>query len=273
MNFDYKNMDPEKKTRIRRVVRIVLIVLLVLFVLNLVTEHGYRVENDGKQVNTITFSGHGEVQAVPDIANVDFTIRKDASTVKVAQDDVAVVEKNVLASLKANGILDTDIKTTSASFSPKYEYKYTKIDTTLCTQYGCPPAPGKNVIVGYEAYESITIKIRNTDSTGKVIQDLGALGVTDLNGPNFTVDNEDALKDTARQKAIDDAKVKAKELAKELGVRLGKITSYTEGNNYPVPMYAKNAMLDSTASGAAPAVIPKGENTISSDVSITYELR
>jgi len=269
-----ENMPPEKKAKIKKVFKIVLIVLVVLCVIDVCVggRHGYKY-GDNSQVNTITFSGHGEVQAIPDIANVDFTIRKEASTVKVAQDNVAKVEKDVLASLKANGIADKDIKTTSASFNPKYEYKYTKVDTTLCTQYGCPPTPGKNVIVGYEAYESITIKIRNTDSTGKVIQDLGTLGVTDLNGPNFAVDNEDGLKVIARKEAIDDAKTKAQSLAKDLGVRLGKITSFSEGNNYPVPMYAKNAMMDSVSSGAAPAVIPKGENTISSDVSITYELK
>ncbi len=45
---------------------------------------------------TISFSGHGEVTAVPDIANVSFTILKDSKTVADAQAGVATVEKSAL---------------------------------------------------------------------------------------------------------------------------------------------------------------------------------
>jgi uncharacterized protein YggE len=39
-------------------------------------------------------------------------------------------------------------------------------------------------------------------------------------------------------------------------------------------MYAENSMMSAgVAPKAAPAVIPKGENTISSDVTITYEIK
>jgi hypothetical protein len=132
------------------------------------------------------------------------------------------------------------------------------------------------VIVGYEAYENISVKIRKVDDVGKIVQGLGTLGVTDLNGPNFAIDNEDGLKAQAQKLAIDDAKAKAKVLAGNLGVRLGKITSFNDNNLYSVPMYATNSM-DKSASGiapsAAPAVVPAGENLITSDVTLTYEIR
>src|ERR1035437_10540821 len=72
---------------------------------------------------TISFSGHGEVTATPDIANVYFTISKDASTVKDAQAGVATIEKSTLAVLQAKGVADKDIQTADASFNPKYEYR------------------------------------------------------------------------------------------------------------------------------------------------------
>jgi len=62
-------------------------------------------------------------------------------------------------------------------------------------------------------------------------------------------------------------------LAKDLGIRLGKMTSFNEGGNYPVPMYTNAKMMDSAVGASAPAVLPVGENTISSDVTITYEIR
>ncbi|MFA5936404.1 MAG: SIMPL domain-containing protein [Candidatus Paceibacterota bacterium] len=260
-------LSSEQKIRLYRGIKIALIAFLVAIFVNSFTQFCHNGNYD-KTENTITFSGHGEVTAVPDIASVYFTISQDAKTVKEAQTKVAEIEKKALASLKANEIEEKDIKTTDASFYPKYEYQYdTKIPVTSSYR------PGKSVIVGYTASESITVKIRNTDNAGKIIQELGTLGVSNLSGPNFTIDNEDGLKAEARKKAIDDAKEKAKILAKDLGVKLGKITSFNESGNYPVPMYAKSMMDESISGSSAPAEIPKGENTISSDVSITYEIK
>ena len=237
---------------------------------------------------TISFSGHGEVTATPDIANIYFNISKDAATVKEAQAGVAVIEKKALDFLKTKNIADKDIQTANASFYPKYEYQNAVcppipspipmgtgaagVSVNQTAPYYCPP--GKQVAVGYTASESITVKIRNTDSVGDVMQGLGATGVSDLSGPDFAIDNEDALKAQARKKAIDDAKAKAEALAQDLGVTLGKISSFNDsGNNYPI-MYAESAMAkDSAGVAPAPALIPKGVDTISSDVTITYEIR
>ena len=263
------------KKNLYRVLVVLGIVLCLFFVARFLSEfRSYGMMGDRVE-NTISFSGHGEVTAVPDIANVYFTISKDAKTVKEAQELVAQIEKKSLDFLKANSILEKDIKTSNASFYPKYEYVNDTKIAMPCNQYGCPPQPGKNIITGYTASESITVKVRKTDDVGKIMQGLGELGVSDLNGPNFAIDNEDGLKAEARKKAIDDAKSKAKILAKDLGIRLGKIASFSENGNYPGPMmYGKATMM--VADGAresAPAEIPKGENIISSDVTITYEIR
>ena len=105
------------------------------------------------------------------------------------------------------------------------------------------------------------------------MQGLGTLGVSELNGPNFAIDNENDLKAEARKKAIEDAKKKAEVLAKDLGVHLGDITGFSEsGNYYPMPMYSKGMALDS-AQAPISAELPKGQNTISSDVTVTYEIK
>src|SRR3989344_5161136 len=247
-----------------------LVILSLFFVVKLLAEwKSYRMLSG---YNTITLSGHGEVSAVPDIANVYFTIRKDGKTVKEAQEAVATIEKASLDFLKANNVEEKDIKTVNASFNPKYEYQYDAKMLMPCNEWGCPPRPGKDVISGYEAYENITVKIRNTDDVGKIMQGLGSLGVSDLSGPNFAIDDEDALKAEARKKAIEDAREKAKVLTKDLGVRLGKITSFSENGNYPYYSYDKT-MMSAGGAGVLPAEIPKGENTITSDVTITYEIR
>ena len=270
---------------IYRVSLVFFVILSLFFVVKLLAEFRSYSMMGSSGANTITLSGHGEVQAVPDIANVYFTISKDAATVKDAQNSVAVIEKKALDLLKAKGVEDKDIKTANASFYPKYEYQKSicpqipvgegraGITVSPSSPYYCPG--GKQVIVGYTASESITVKVRKSDDAGAIMQELGTVGVTDLNGPNFTIDNEDALKAEARKKAIDDARVKAEVLANDLGVRLGRISTFSEGGGYGGPIYyAKDAMLQNSGSTApAPAEIPKGENTISSDVTITYEIK
>src|SRR3989338_3138539 len=151
------------KKKIFKVLFVLLIILSAYFAVKIFSE----IKKDsmlGQSLEpaTISFSGHGEVTAVPDIANIYFTISKDDKTVKDAQAGVAAVEKKALDILKAKGVADKDIKTADASFYPKYEYKQ-----AICPQsplgsgmmqptYYCPP--GKQVLTGYTASESITVK-------------------------------------------------------------------------------------------------------------------
>src|SRR3989338_1094536 len=268
-------MPNEYIKNLYRVSLVFVVVLSLFFAVKFLSEFRSYGMMGSNEANTITLSGHGEVSAVPDIENIYFSIHKEGKTVKEAQEAVATVEKSAFDSLKASGVAEKDIKTSNASFNPKYKYVYDTRVSMPCTQYGCPPNSGDNVIVGYEAYESITVKVRNTDEVGKIMQDLGTLGVTDLNGPDFSIDDEDALKAEARKEAIEDARTKAKVLANDLGVRLGRIASFSENDGYGGPIYyAKDAMmLEGASTAPAPAQIPKGDNIISSDVTVTYEIR
>ena len=101
---------------------------------------------------------------------------------------------------------------------------------------------------------------------------MGALGVTDMGGLNFTNDKYDDLVKQARDQAIVQARSEAKKLAKSLGVRLVKIVGYSEGST---PIYYDRMMsIAPTAMGkSAEAVLPTGENKITSNVSITYEIK
>src|SRR5690606_38170187 len=100
-------------------------------------------------------------------------------------------------------------------------------------------------------------------------------GVTDIYGPNFTVDDETELKREARQKAIEDARAKARQLADDLDVRLVRVVSFSENGGGYYPMFARGAAMDMAVSSEAKAApeLPTGENTITSYVTITYEIR
>jgi uncharacterized protein YggE len=90
----------------------------------------------------------------------------------------------------------------------------------------------------------------------------------------FTIDDADKLKAEAREKAINDAKVKARELRGQLGVRLGRIVSFSENTGgYPMPMYEMKGAATGMGGGGGGPELPTGENEITVNVSITYEIK
>jgi uncharacterized protein YggE len=221
----------------------------------------------------ITVTGHGEVNAVPDLATIYFSVEESKDTQKVASEAVNAKVSKVLAFLKEAGIDEKDIKTEGYNSYPKYN------SPNPCPMYYSekmlPCIQSETKIVGYTVSQSITVKIRKIDDNlSKVIDGINGFGVTNMSGPTLAIDDEDGLKAEARKEAIKEAREKAKVLSRDLGVRLGDVTSFNENyGGYPM-YYAKGAMaFDAVAESAPAPEIPKGENTISSDVTITYEIK
>ena len=120
----------------------------------------------------------------------------------------------------------------------------------------------------------MTVKIRDTSKVGAIVDGLGAAGATGLSGPNFTVDDMDAVNATARAAAIKDAQSKADILAKQLGVRLVRIVHYSDSSAtpvYPMAYAAKSVGMDAAAVPAPE--ISVGQNKYTSNVTITYEIK
>ncbi len=247
-------------------------VIIGLIVLAIICVHSYggrgmmgRYGQDGVQ-NTISVSADGEVTAVPDIASINFTLSKDAATSGTASKNLNEITTTVLNYLKEQKIAEKDIKAEYGGVNPKYS------NTPIyCVTVPCPQPESK--ITGYTATQSITVKIRDVDTANDIKTGLSKIGVDMISGPTFMIDDEQALKDTARGIAIKNAREKAEILAKQLGVKLGKVASFSEnGGGYPI-MYAKSSMMMDSAMGAAAPVLPKGENKITSNVTITYSIR
>ena len=220
------------------------------------------------QVASLSVSGEGEVTAKPDIATVTFTIRGSAKTVPEAQ---KLAEAKITAGIKALVALgvnkDTDVKTLSYIVNPKYESQ----QVGYCSGYVCPPT--KTIVTGYEVSQSVTVKVRKVDQAGEVLGALGKVNITEISGPDFTVDDMDKVQADAKAIAIKDAKEKAEVTAKALGVRLGAITQFSEDNGgyYPV-MYRSGGQMMADAKSES-VTVPQGENVIKSRVTITYTLK
>jgi uncharacterized protein YggE len=224
----------------------------------------------GKDVeNTITVSGEGERFARPDTATFTFAATAEAKVVADAQQQVRVIVDASLVFLREQGIEERDIKTVGYDVYPRYEYREDSIRS--CPIGYCPPS-GEQVLAGYTVTETISVKIRDEAKVGAILGGVGTAGVSTISGLTFTIEDEDVLKREARQAAIEEARRKAEELAGDLGVRLVRITAFTESGDMPV--YARLETVNQDAVGGVPTPqVPAGENRIVSQVSITYEIR
>ena len=135
----------------------------------------------------------------------------------------------------------------------------------------CPPTESK--VIGYTASQTVTVKVRNLDNVGSIVTALGSAGVSNISGPDFTIDNPDAVQAQARALAIADARNQAGTLAHDLGVQIVRVVSYSEnGSRYPGPVMMA---AESSAGGKASVTpsVPVGQNDVVVDVSVTYEIR
>jgi hypothetical protein len=217
--------------------------------------------------NSISVTGQGESVSVPDIATFNFSVSADAKNVSDAQAEVTKSTDAILAGLKDLGIAEKDIKTIDYSVYPKYSYT-----STLCMNGYCPPS--KQILDGYTVNQSMMIKVRKTSDAGKALALVGDKGATNVSGLNFTTDDPDKNQNEARAKAIDNAKLKADDLAKHLGVRIVRVVGYTDNFNNPTPIYGMGygagPMMKSTDSTPT---VPTGENKTTASVTVTYEIR
>ncbi|MGH2562894.1 MAG: SIMPL domain-containing protein [Ginsengibacter sp.] len=262
-------IPPNEKIRIAKIAVIFMIIVSAYFAVRIISEvKGLSFIGGGiPATNTMSFDGTGEVTAVPDMATINFTIVEDSKEVKDAQNKVTTIETAALNFLDKNGVDKKDIQTQNYSSYPKYDYG------TPCSGLSMPCRPTNPTIIGYEVSEYVSVKIHDLTNVGTIVQGIGGIGVSNMDGPNFSIENEDTLKEQARKLAIDQAKDKAQTLARDLGVQLVRIVNFSENGNSPI-MYAKGMALDSVAAPSAPApALPTGENKITSNVSITYEIR
>jgi uncharacterized protein YggE len=129
-------------------------------------------------------------------------------------------------------------------------------------------------LTGYDVSQTISVKIRKLSEAGKLFSSIGSAGVTNINGLTFSVNNPDKIKEVARAKAIKQAQDKAESLAKQLGVDLVRVTSFYENDNsYPRPMYGMGGAMELSSKAVDSPEIVVGEKKITSNVSVTYEIR
>ena len=253
-------MDQEKKCLLKDakfVLALILVVgVILLGVLSILRQK--IVSNNDYQFSV---SSEGEVFAKPDIATISFGVQTDRYDEAVEATQAGNVKMNaVMDSLKELGIEEKDIKTTQYNLNPVYSW---------------PKDEGVRQLSGYELYQSVTVKIRDLEKIGEIIEAVSSVGANQIGNVNFTIDDTEELQAEARADAIAKAKLKAKDIAKQAGISLGKIINVYESSN-PQPVMYRNDFAYSEAVGMGAGAIPDvatGEMEVTVNVTLTYKIK
>lgn len=207
----------------------------------------------------ISVEATGESKIEPNLAIVNFSLRTEGETQEEAQSENATNANALLELIIAAGIPETDVQTQNYNLSENRVYNSDINDFENR---------------GFVANQSIRVEIRDQSLVETIIELGKSEGVTNVQGPNFQIDDPDVYKDMARADAIAKAQAKAEAIAKDLGVQLGDVQHYNEWNyNQPMPYYDSRIESAVGYGGAATPEIAPGQETVSLTVSIGFELK
>lgn len=182
---------------------------------------------------------------MPDRAHFSFGVQAQSRTASQALEAADSQLRRVVAALRDAGVAQADIQTEQISLSPR-------------------TSEDGEAIVGYNAVSSVSVRVRNLDRAGPVVDAAVAAGANQVYGPSLTRSDQAAVYRSALKAAYADARAKAQALAEAAGVTLGAMTSTVEGGgSMPMPLAAGRAE-------DAKATIEPGTQDVQASVSVTF---
>lgn len=218
---------------------------------------GKFVETRDRERTMINVSGEGRVFAAPDIAELSFGVQTGrVATAKVAMEKLRKDMDAIFRAVKDHSVEEKDIRTEHFSLNPVYDW-----------------TEGGQIFRGFEANQSFRAKVRDLDQVDEVLTAATDAGANQAGNVQFTLDDPEKQRAIAREEAIREAEEKAKSLAVSLGKRLGKLRGFSEGGGgwiQPMMMRAEKAGM---GGGAPDLPLPAGEQEVTVQVTLTYELK
>jgi uncharacterized protein YggE len=215
---------------------------------------GPAVAGSSDDGHTISVTGEGSVQGVPDTLTATFRVHDRAADVQAALDAANHHVDQVIAALRHKGVNNKDMQTADLSLDTSYD------------QNGHPN--------GYEASESLSVRIKGLDHVGQVLSAAAtsASNSISIDGLSLDITEDAALIDRARAKAFAEAKAAAAQNAALADRRLGDVVSIketTEGSSTPVPQPFYADALHATAKSIA---IRPGQQPVSVRLAVVWTI-
>lgn len=205
---------------------------------------------------TLSLSVSEAIEAEPDLAIVSGGVSTVAPTATEALRRNSEEMATVIAAVRRAGIAAADVQTQGIGLNPQYNYEGRRD--------GQPP-----VFTGYQATNTVSLRIKDVARVGPILDALVTAGATNLSGPNYTLENADALEQAARLRTIAKAQGQADAYARAAGFRTARLTSISEGGSSgPQPM--QSFRRDAVQSAPAVVAPPTAPGLVRSEVSVSF---
>lgn len=214
--------------------------------------------------NQIVVTGQDKVTAVPDMAEIVFAVRTQASTAQECQQKNSEDLNAAIEVLKGLGVEENSMQTSSYGMNPIYDWNSSTQEIT-----------------GYEMDTSLTVSDIPIDQAGQVISQAVAAGVNSLDSVSYFCSTYDENYQEALAKAVDMARTKAQALAEAGGRSLKEVVSIEEYGYDPYQRYSsggsRNMAVAETAAAAPGAMaadigVMPGEVDVEAQVTVTFSL-
>jgi uncharacterized protein YggE len=203
----------------------------------------------------IVVSGEATVRRVPDLAVVSLSVSVQNRQTAPARDEANRRASAILARLRELKVPDADVQAPALTVQPTYDY-----------------GRGAPKITGYQAARPMTIRVRDIDLLGTILDGLVDDGATHVHGTSMELADAEAASREALAAAVGVARSRAEALATAAGLTLGpprRIEEDAEGS--PSPFRGGMRMFQAAAE-AAPTEIAEGEIEISARVRAWFDL-
>jgi uncharacterized protein len=181
----------------------------------------------------IAVAGAGRVALPPDTATVEVGVEARKPQLADATAEVDGAMRGVLARVKAAGVRDADVRTTTYAIDPVAEARQ-------------PGDPGVR-IVGYRVANVVQVRSREVAGIGRIVDAAVGAGANVVRNIHVTLDDPARAEAEARALAMQDAAARARQIATAAGVKLGRLVSVTDAS--PVRPVARIPMTMATAPG------------------------
>lgn len=199
----------------------------------------------------LTVSATATVSSAPDMAVVSVGVGHQDREARAALTAMNTGTEAVIGRLSALGVAPEDMQTAALNLQPFYENS----------------SRGQAQVAGYRAETVLTVRVRDLDRLGEILDTVVGDGANRLSGLRFTIADPEPLMVEARRLAVARAMAKAAELSEAAGTQLGSILMMSEqGQDRPM------ALAEFAESRAGGVPLAGGEVGLSATVSMTYQL-
>jgi len=220
--------------------------------------------------STITVSGTAKKEQLNQIANFTAGVESIEETKEEALNKANEAMNQLIAKVKEFGIRAEDIQTQETNVYQETEY--VSADSSVRNLIYPQPDGGDAQKGDWRANNSVTIKLREVDKAEALLAILNTSDANYVYGPNFSVDDTEALGDDLLSEAVNNARAKAEKVAAANNQQVGKIISLTEEGSYPVYESYKSAVPITGGATVVDARLEPGSSTTTKTVSVTFEL-